>query len=159
MKIRTILIILLILIQISKQDCIRQLKESNSLLKRNHQNVLSYQSGALISSKIINYFRDGNDGVCLRDRIYKIMTIGVPHTQCGLGKQISIKLLQKYLLNTVKIWFWDYGSLFNQNKEKIKFMKVTQQQFVDEFELVNIGGNTYNQNLHIIKVEAYYKFQ
>ncbi|CAD8214722.1 unnamed protein product [Paramecium pentaurelia] len=113
------LIIILILIQITQQNCIRQSKSLNQLLKRNHQNVLSYLQGALISSKKINYFNEGNYGVCLRDSIYKIMSSGIPYTQCELGQYISILLLQKYLLNTLKILFWDYDFLNKQEVYRI----------------------------------------
>ncbi|CAD8212531.1 unnamed protein product [Paramecium pentaurelia] len=175
------LIILLILIQITKQYCIRQSNNLYSVLKRNHQNVLSYQSGALISSKTINYFQYGNNGVVLRDEFYKILPYGVYFTRCQLGQSISIILLQKYLLTTLKIWFWEYEYLHNkgiryydiivyakldQGKNKIydsnlaiSLMKIEfPEQFVEEFQIVNVGGNTYNSGLHIIKVEAYYKF-
>ncbi|CAD8117494.1 unnamed protein product [Paramecium primaurelia] len=181
MKIGLTVIIVQMLIQISNQNCTRQSKNLNSLLKRNHQNVLSYQSGALISSKNVNYFQYKNDGVCLRDGIYKTRPVGAPYTSCGLGKQISITLLQKYLLNTLKIWFWDYDFLYNESTrhfDVVVYAKLDQgknkiyennfaisimtiefdDQFVEEFQVVNVGGNTYNGNLHIIKVEAYYKF-
>ncbi|CAD8067405.1 unnamed protein product [Paramecium primaurelia] len=179
MKSGLTLIIVLALIQITKQDCFRQ---SNSFLKRNHQNVLSYQAGALISSKLKNGFNNGNNGVCLRDNLYKILNDGLPYTACGKGQSISIRLLQKYLLNTLKIWLWDYGfsegdryynitvyAILNQGKKNIyvsnsenpAISQMTiqfQEQYVDEFEVVNVDGNTFNQGLHIIKVEAYYKF-
>ncbi|CAD8190926.1 unnamed protein product [Paramecium pentaurelia] len=167
MKIELTVIIVQMLIQISNQNCIRQSNNLNYLLKRNHQNVLSYQSGALISSK--------------NRWIYKTRPVGAPYTSCGLGKQISITLLQKYLLNTLKIWFWDYDFLYNEstrhfdivvyakldqgknkiyeNKFAISLMTIEfDDQFVEEFQVVNVGGNTHNGNLNIIKVEAYYKF-
>ncbi|CAD8135878.1 unnamed protein product [Paramecium pentaurelia] len=181
MKSGLIVINFLILIQITKQNCIRQSNNLNSLLKRNHQNVLSYQSGALISSKNINYFQYGNSGVALKDEIYEILPLGEYFQYCYLGQSISIKLLQKYLLNKLKIWFWDYGYRHNQGiryYDIIVYAKLDKgkniiydsnlaislmtiefpDQFVEEFQILNVGGNTYNTFLHIMKVEAYYKF-
>ncbi|CAD8213204.1 unnamed protein product [Paramecium pentaurelia] len=183
MKSGLILIFSLILIQMTQQDSFRYLKKSNSLLKKNHQNVLSYQAGALISSRQNNFFNNGNNGVCLRDNLYNFMTGRVPYTGCGLGKQVSISLLQKYLLNTLKIWFWDYGynegdryyyikvyaildqkktDIYDSNSQNPAISQMTiqfKEQHVDKFQILNLGGNTYNAGLHIIKVEAYYKFQ
>ncbi|CAD8201906.1 unnamed protein product [Paramecium octaurelia] len=90
--------------------------------------------------------------------------------------------MQKYLLNTFKIWLWDLGHLFGENIRyytiivyavlngvqtkiyegnlatsivKIKF----NEQHVEQFDVINVGGNTYYQNnLDIIKADAYYSF-
>ncbi|CAD8153679.1 unnamed protein product [Paramecium pentaurelia] len=119
----------------NKQDCTSQLQELNSLLKRNHQNVLSYQAGALISSKMINYFYDGNNGDCLRDEIYKILPYGSFYTGCQLGQYISIRLLQRYLLNTLKLWFWEFGYLYN---EGIRYYNIIVQAKLDQRKKSNL---------------------
>ncbi|CAD8129921.1 unnamed protein product [Paramecium sonneborni] len=177
------LLFFLIFIQITKQDCIRQLNQQQLIISRNYQNVITYHSGALISSKIKNYFNNGDNSPCLRDNPYLVMPkpINIGFTGCELGQYISILFMQKYLLNTLKIWFWDFDYLNNQEVRSYNinvYVKIDQvkkkifeshlaksimtiefpDQFVEEFQVTNLGGNTYNSYLHIIKFEAYYKY-
>ncbi|CAD8189315.1 unnamed protein product [Paramecium octaurelia] len=132
--------------------------------------------GALISQARYHIFMDRNYGSCLKDDAYTIMTDGVPYTV-----SISISIMQKYLLNAFKIWLWDLGyrlgegirfytiivsAVLNGVQTKIydsnlatSIVKITfPDQFVERFDVLTVGGNTYNQDLHILKVDAYYKF-
>ncbi|CAD8069392.1 unnamed protein product [Paramecium primaurelia] len=176
-----LIIIFFLLIQYTEQYCITQFKQQQSILKGNHKNVLQLQKGSLISSKKINFFEYGNNASFLKDNPYTIMTNGVDFTYCQLGKYISMTPMQKYLLNTLKIWLWEFDYIFqNQfryydiiiyailNNEKTKIYENKQancivtiefpDQFVEEFQVLNVGGNTINMELHIIKAEAYYKY-
>ncbi|CAD8198436.1 unnamed protein product [Paramecium pentaurelia] len=61
----------------------------------------------------------------------KDFSFGVPYTYGGLGQQISIQLLQKYLLNTLKIRFQEYGFLYNESVryyDIIVYAKLDQEQ-------------------------------
>ncbi|CAD8190580.1 unnamed protein product [Paramecium octaurelia] len=181
MKSESLFIIYILLIQITRQQCLTRFKELESILKRNHKNVLQQQVGALISLARQNQISDRNYGSFLKDDAYTIMSDGVPSTYCHISQKISISLMQKYLLNTFKIWLWDLGYLYN---EGIRFYKIIvyavlngvqtkiydsnlatsiviitfPDQFVERFDVLNVGGNTYNTYLHIIKADAYYKF-
>ncbi|CAD8188026.1 unnamed protein product [Paramecium octaurelia] len=181
MKSELLFIIYILLIQTTRQQCMRQFRELESILKKNHKNVLQYQVGALISRARQNGFRDGNYGSCLKDDAYTIMSDGVPYTSCFISQKISISLMQNYLLNTFEIWLWDLGyrigegirfytiivyAVLNGVQTKIydsnlaiSIVKITfPDQFVERFDVLNVGGNTYNSGLHILKVNAYYKF-
>ncbi|CAD8119917.1 unnamed protein product [Paramecium primaurelia] len=173
------LIILLYLIQITQQDCISSLKQQQLILKGNYKKVLHQQSGSVIQGAIFN---QGNKGSCLKDDVYTIRDDGVSYTYCLYYTQsIKLKLMQKYLLNTLKIWLWEFDYLNNQqfryynlnifanlNEEKNKIYESEYassiikihfpDQLVQEFQVFNIRGNTHNTALHIIKAEAYYKF-
>ncbi|CAK73533.1 unnamed protein product (macronuclear) [Paramecium tetraurelia] len=177
-----ILILYIFIIQATEQECQISISEQKSILKRDFKNVLQKQAGALISEARQNFFSFGNLGSCLKDDPYSIFADGVPYTNCKIGKKISITLMQKYLLNTLKLWFWDLGYIFSEDIRyytiivytvlngvqtkiydsnlatsivKIKF----DEQQVERFDVLNVGGNTYyRNNLDIIKADAYYSF-
>ncbi|CAD8179785.1 unnamed protein product [Paramecium pentaurelia] len=175
------IIIFFFIIQYTEQNCIRQFKQQQTILKGNHKNVLQLQQGSLLSSKKINILNFGNNGSIFKDNPYTIMTNGVDFNYCHIGSYISIALMQKYLLNKLKIWLWEYDYLFQQqfrnydiiiyailNNKKTKIYEskyanciITiefSDQFVEEFQVLNVGGNTINLGLHIIKAVAYYKY-
>ncbi|CAK73220.1 unnamed protein product (macronuclear) [Paramecium tetraurelia] len=182
MKGELIFILYIFIIQATEQECQISIQEQKSILKRDFKNVLQKQVGALISEARQNIFYFGNLGSCLKDDPYSIFADGVPYTQCHIGKYISITLMQKYLLNTLKLWFWDLGYIYGENIRyytiivytvlngvqtkiydsnlatsivKIKF----DAQQVERFDVLNVGGNTYyRNNLDIIKADAYYSF-
>ncbi|CAK75726.1 unnamed protein product (macronuclear) [Paramecium tetraurelia] len=181
MKAELILIIYIFLIQITKQGCLSQIKVQELLLKRNHKSVLQQQAGALISQARHNFFWGGNLGSCLKDDAYTIIAKELPYTGCHINQNISISLMQKYLLNTFKIWLWDLGYLWGEDirfytiivyavlngvqtkiydsKLATSIVKITfPDQFVERFDVLDAGGNTYNTDLHILKTDAYYKF-
>ncbi|CAD8150590.1 unnamed protein product [Paramecium octaurelia] len=182
MKSEFLFIIYFFLIQVSNQECVRQIKASQSILNKNHKNVLQQYFGALIPHARYHRFLDGNYGSFLKDDAYTIMTNGVPYTEIFFyNEKISVSPMQKYLLNTFKIWLWDFGYLTN---EPIRFYTIIiyavlngvqtkiydsnlatsivtiafPDQFVERFDVFNIKGNTFNTGLHIMKAEAYYKF-
>ncbi|CAD8198014.1 unnamed protein product [Paramecium octaurelia] len=138
----------------------------------------SQKCGSLIPLARYHFFRDGNYGSCLKDDAYTQMSNGVPYTQCSIGQKISISIMQKFLLNTFKIWLWDVSYLSN---EGIRFYTIivyavvngVQTKIYDsnlatsivkitfpdqQVERFDVGGNTYNQGMYIMKADAYYKF-
>ncbi|CAD8213639.1 unnamed protein product [Paramecium pentaurelia] len=152
------IIILFFLIQYTEQNCIRSFKQQKSILKGNHKNVLQLQQGSMISSKKINMLLFGNNGSLFKDNPYTIMSNGVDFIYCHIGSNISIALMQKYLLNTLKIWLQEYDYIFQQqfryydiiiytilNNEKTKIYESKQanciitiefpDQFVEEFQV------------------------
>ncbi|CAD8211298.1 unnamed protein product [Paramecium octaurelia] len=178
------LIIPFFLIQITVQQCMKDLKKESLILKGYHKNVLQKQAGAVISSRLDNYFFEENEGSCLRDNTYKMMPNpnAVPSTRCPQGQTISLSLMQKYYLNTLIIWLWEYDFVANrservydliiyivfdqvkkqiyENKNAKRILRISfPDQFVEEIILLCVGGNTYNPYLHITKAEVYYKFQ
>ncbi|CAD8201710.1 unnamed protein product [Paramecium pentaurelia] len=157
------------------QACQRREARLKFITRGKYKNVLNYNMGALISSKVINGFSGGNQGSCYRDTIYTI-TGGYGFTASALGNSIIFDLQEQYQLNTLKIWFWDqsyrfytikiyliyndvetiiYESTLVQSITTIKF----SDQSVQKFKIYNENGNTQNTGLHIIKAEAYYKLQ
>ncbi|CAD8197583.1 unnamed protein product [Paramecium pentaurelia] len=157
-------------IQITHQNCssINQ-KIQQSIIRGNYQNVLNQNWGNLISSKNMNWLCGGNDGNCLRNAILYQVKIVVTY--------IAIQdLMQKYELNTLKIWLWDGDYRFSTIKVFIKLENTETliydsnlaqsivtitfpDQIVGSFRIYNTAGNTRNTGLYLIKVEAYYKFQ
>ncbi|CAD8198831.1 unnamed protein product [Paramecium pentaurelia] len=80
-------------------------------IEQNYLNVLNYHNGDLISSKNKNQFNDHNDGSPFRDEIY-LVTSYFGFLMCSLEQSIQINLIQKYELNTLKIWLWDRNNRF-----------------------------------------------
>ncbi|CAD8058059.1 unnamed protein product [Paramecium primaurelia] len=156
---------------ISNQKCLTRQTKIKSIIRGNYQNVLHLYKGALISSRITNGFLGGNNGCCLRDSIYTLST----YTWSPTGQSITLDLLQKYELNTLKIWFWDGDNRFYRIRIYIIFENSETQiydnfaqsvftikfsdQMVKGFRILSVAGNTYNPYLHFIKVEAYYQLQ
>ncbi|CAD8105956.1 unnamed protein product [Paramecium primaurelia] len=162
-------------IQTANLQCLNVCSRINSTKRGNYLNVLNYHNGDLISSKNKNQFNDYNDGSPFRDEIY-LVTSYFGFLMCSLGQSIQINLIQKYELNTLKIWLWDRTNRFYTIEVFIIFENVETRiyesnqaqsiltiqfpaQKVESFRIYNTGGNTVNSILHIIKVEAYYKFQ
>ncbi|CAD8211021.1 unnamed protein product [Paramecium octaurelia] len=154
---------------IANQYCLRRQVKIKSIIRGNYKNVLHIQNGALISSKSSNKFYGGNNGICLKDAAY-ITSI---YQWCQQGYSIVLVFLQKYELNTLKIWFWDgdnriyrikiYTQLESQETQiydgftKSVFTISFPDQVVSGVRILNVAGNTYNTHLHLIKIEASYK--
>ncbi|CAD8213491.1 unnamed protein product [Paramecium pentaurelia] len=109
-----------------------------------------------------------------RDTIY-IIGGAYGYQWCRIGQSIQVDLIQKYELNTIKIWLWDQDNRVYRVKVFIKFQNIETKiyesnlaqsvvtirfpdQLVEQFRIYNTYGNTYNIGLHVIKVEAYYQF-
>ncbi|CAD8089857.1 unnamed protein product [Paramecium primaurelia] len=123
----------------------------------------------------MNWLCGGNDGNCLRNAIY-ILGANCDYIFCDIGYSIQLDLMQKYELNTLKIWLWDGDYRFSTIKVFIKLENTETliydsnlaqsivtitfpDQIVGSFRIYNTAGNTRNTGLYLIKVEAYYKFQ
>ncbi|CAD8143870.1 unnamed protein product [Paramecium octaurelia] len=169
------ILILLDLSLLTHQQCLKRQATMRSIIRGKYKNALHISNGALISSKNEDVFVQRNSGSCLRDTIYEVNS-STGFMYCMQGFSISLKLRQKCELNTLKLWIWDRDNRFQTfqayvkvgNMEtKIYETNIAQSvvtiifpdQFVEEFRIYNVAGNTYNQGLHLIKVEAYYKLQ
>ncbi|CAK67498.1 unnamed protein product (macronuclear) [Paramecium tetraurelia] len=169
------IIILLDFSLITHQQCLKRQTTMRSITRGKYKNSLHISNGALISSTKENFFYKNNSGNCLRDTIYEVSG-QTGFMYCMPGFSIQLKLLQKYELNTLKLWIWDrdnrlqtlqlyvkVGNLETKVYETTMAQSVVTitfpDQFVEEFRIFNIAGNTNNPGLHLIKVEAYYKLQ
>ncbi|CAD8133603.1 unnamed protein product [Paramecium octaurelia] len=164
-----VLILLINISIVANQLCLRQQAKIKSIVRAHYKNAFSQYKGALISSKILIGFVGGNNGSCLRDNIYTFNL----YTESPIGYSIDLALIQKYEINTLKIWFWDGDNRYYNVKITIlldgeetqiynnlarNILTITfPSQIVSELRILNIAGNTYNTQLHVIKVEAFYK--
>ncbi|CAD8196073.1 unnamed protein product [Paramecium octaurelia] len=159
----------------ANQVCKQRQARLYSILRGKYYNVLNQNRGGIISSKLSNSFAGGIQGSCIRDNTNYING-SFGYTACGIGLSIIFDLVQQYQLNTLKIWLWDQDDrfyrikvylIYNDLKTQIYESNFAQQaititfsdQQVQQFQIYNVNGNTYNVGLHNIKLEAYYKIQ
>ncbi|CAD8209881.1 unnamed protein product [Paramecium octaurelia] len=154
---------------IANQLCLRQQAKIKSIIRGHYKNAFSQNKGTLITSKILNIFVGGDKGSCLRDTIYTVTV----YTLSLVGYSIDFWLLQKYEINTLKIWLWDGDNrqyniqifiIFDGQETQIynnlakSLLTLTfPSQIVSGFRILNVAGNTYNPQMHVIKVEGFYK--
>ncbi|CAD8132573.1 unnamed protein product [Paramecium octaurelia] len=164
-----VFILLINMSLIANQLCLRQQAKIKSIIRGQYKNAFSQNKGTLITSKMLNIFVGGDKGSCLRDTIY-IITV---YTLSSLGYSINFGLLQKYEINTLRIWFWDGDNrqynikifiLFDGHETQIynnlanSILTVTfPSQIISGFRILNVAGNTVNTQMHILKVEGFYK--
>ncbi|CAD8203724.1 unnamed protein product [Paramecium pentaurelia] len=163
-------------IQITHQNCssINE-KIQRSIIRGNYQNVLNQNQGNLIQSKNVIWFGGSIVGNFLRNAIYKVDG-EIGFLFCSIGYSLKVDLLQKYELNTVKIWLWNGDYRFYNIKVFIKLENTETKiydsnqaqsivtikfpnQLVQSLRIYNTAGNTKDGGLQVIKVEAYDKFQ
>ncbi|CAD8190922.1 unnamed protein product [Paramecium pentaurelia] len=156
--------------------CQTQEKIKKSIVRGGYKNVLHLNNGALISSRIMNYFNQGQiKSLCLRDSIYNTdWTQG--YYACHQGGSIIIDLIQTYELNTLKLRIWDlqFTRWYNlevyviyNNIKTLIFQSLAQSviaikfkdQYVGQIEIFNRNGNTVHSKLEIIKIEAFYQIR
>ncbi|CAD8187996.1 unnamed protein product [Paramecium octaurelia] len=164
-----VFILLINMSLIANQLCLRQQAKVKSIIRGHYKNAFSQSKGALITSKLLNGFLGGDNGSCLRDTIYTLSA----YTYSQIGYSINLGLFQKQEINTLKIWLWDGDNryynikifiildgqetqIFN-NLAKSILTLTFPSQIVSGFRILNVAGNTYNQFLHIIKFEGFYK--
>ncbi|CAD8116045.1 unnamed protein product [Paramecium sonneborni] len=157
------------------QICQKKQAKFRSIIRGDYQNMLNYYRGVVISSKLQNGFAGGLQGSSLRDNIYMISGI-YGFTATSIGNSIIFDLQQQYELNTLKIWLWDQDDrvyrikvylIYKDIETKIYESNLAQtivtitfpSQQVQKFKIYNVNGNTYNDGLHIIKIESFYKLE
>ncbi|CAD8108062.1 unnamed protein product [Paramecium primaurelia] len=87
--------------------CQPQDKIKKSIIRGSYTNVLHLNNGALISSRKMNYYPEGQiQSLCLRDSIYNV-NWQKGYWGCNQGNSIIIDLFQTYELNTLKLRVWD----------------------------------------------------
>ncbi|CAD8190277.1 unnamed protein product [Paramecium pentaurelia] len=152
----------------TNQICLNKYNQMLSIIRGNYKNVLHLMNGAIISSRKQNGFLGDNHGSCLNDAIYRITN----YTWNLTGNSIIFELIQTYELNTLKLWFWDGDNriyrfniyIINETQESLIYDSTSNSiftltftdQFVKGFRILNVSGNTIDQGVHLLKVEAYY---
>ncbi|CAD8179249.1 unnamed protein product [Paramecium pentaurelia] len=156
--------------------CQPQDKINKSIIRGGYTNVLNLSNGALISSRQMNYYPEGQiQSLCLRDSIYNVNG-HKGFWACLIGRSIIIDLFQTYELNTLKLRVWDleFARWYNlevyiiyNNIKKLIFQQLAQRvitiqfedQYVEQIEIFNRSGNTVHSALDIIKIEAFYQIR
>ncbi|CAD8094314.1 unnamed protein product [Paramecium primaurelia] len=154
-----------------QKNCFIKKAEIISIIRGNYKSALNVNTGSLISSKNQNSFYGGMIGSCLRNEIYQFLG----YTFCSLGYSITLDLIHNFELNTLKLWFRDEDYrvysvkvfLINQDHEiqiydgtAYSIITLTfPDQLVKGFRILNANGNTGNEWMHLIKVDAFYKLQ
>ncbi|CAK56681.1 unnamed protein product (macronuclear) [Paramecium tetraurelia] len=177
-----IILIFIHLIIESNSICLKNQNYFLSIIRGNYKNVLQKNGEAIISSRLQNGMKAGKDGSCLNDSMYDLDI----YTWNYHGQSIAFQLRQVYELNTLKIWFWDGDSriyrfkiyIQNENQEKLVYDGTGKSIFILKFpdlfvsrfrlqsiisfffkiilSIVNVSGNTFNNQMHLLRAEAYY---
>ncbi|CAD8122658.1 unnamed protein product [Paramecium sonneborni] len=149
-----------------------------SILRGNYKDVASQSNGAIVSSARTNLIaRPTVENSPLRNPIYFLVTQQPGHFYVQLHQQIIVEFLQAYEINRIRFWLLDhdtriadiqvfiigkdrqtefslYDGQLDRGVQTLKF----PDQLVSKVRFYNKNGNSIDQYMSIIKIQAFYAF-
>ncbi|CAD8179760.1 unnamed protein product [Paramecium octaurelia] len=159
-------------------DCDKNEAQMKSILRGQYKDVASYFNGALLSSIRANIQSPSQNIDCspLRNLNYLYVTGLMGHLANFVGGSIIIEFRQTYEINKIKFWMLDdanriyYIKIFATGADRktenllyqgqVPFGVNTfkfQDQFISKLRFYNQNGNSINQFMSIVKIQAFYE--